>query len=96
MAAPIAGTPAAPRGDRVDALLGCLCGNRHKPMLFIGNPMFGAPFPLFHAQDGTIGMDRDGHLCRSETASILAAVAGWPALQVTAGWSIDRREHRQT
>ena len=76
MATHIAGTPAAPRGDRVDALLGCLGGNRHKPMLFIGNPMFGVLLPLFHAQDGTIGMDRDGLCDVPRPVLIMAAVAG--------------------
>jgi len=45
-------------------------------MSFIGNSMFGAPLPLSHAQDGTIGMDRDGLYAVPRPASIVAAVAG--------------------
>ena len=52
--------------------------------------MFGAPLPLSHAQDGTIGMDRDGLYAVPRPASIVAAVVGLSASQVTAGWSIDK------
>jgi len=60
-------------------------------MSFMGNSMFGVfSTPLFHVQDGMIGMDRDGLYAVPRPALIVAAVAGLSASQVTAGWSIDK------